>query len=181
MYVTEIIGDTLASDCKRPCKKTTSTMVPGPRTEQRSGHRDVLVMLTQRAAVTTSTLDAWPQSPSSAPTPGYVPASGGGNGAAGLYSAGSKARTLCSSKWRFIYYLRSLIFVTRDQMNLWHLIQSIFPLNHQKSSWFKKPKYIFSARLTIGVKTNLMLKYHNNCCKMVPICLCWIWRGKSLG
>ena len=124
---------------------------------------------------------AWPQSPSSAPTPGYVPASGGGNGAAGLYSAGSKARTLCSSKWRFIYYLRSLIFVTRDQMNLWHLIQSIFPLNHQKSSWFKKPKYIFSARLTIGVKTNLMLKYHNNCCKMVPICLCWIWRGKRLG
>ena len=108
-------------------------------------------------------------------------ASGGGNGAAGVYSAGSKARTLCSSKWRFIYYLRSLIFVTRDQMNLWHLIQSIFPLNHQKSSWFKKPKYIFSARLTIGVKTNLMLKYHNNCCKMVPICLCWIWRGKSLG
>ena len=32
-------------------------------------------------------------------------ASGGGNGAAGVYSAGSKARTLCSSKWRFIYIL----------------------------------------------------------------------------
>ena len=95
MYVTEIIGDILASDCKRPCKKTTSTIVPGPRTEQQTGHSDVL---TQRAAVTTSTLDAWPQSPSSAPTPGYVPASGGGNGAAGLYRPGSKARTLCSSK-----------------------------------------------------------------------------------
>ena len=53
MYVTEIIGDILASDCKRPCKKTTSTIVPGPRTEQQTGHSDVL---TQRAAVTTSTL-----------------------------------------------------------------------------------------------------------------------------
>ena len=178
MYVTEIIGDILASDCKRPCKKTTSTMVPGPRTEQRSGHSDVLVMLTQRGAVTTSTPDTWYLLPPTSPT------------------------STCSSFWRA--QLGCWRFTARAERRgpcvavnkglstiyvVWFLWQqetrwafySITSLHHQKSSRFKKPKYIFSARLTIGVKTNLMLKYHNNCCKMVPICLCWIWRGKSLG